>query len=512
MKFFKRIFPALLAAIMCVSTVACASTNDSSTPTEETTGSTKLESDSSTVDDVAPDDTQAETKDETTAETSALPSDQLPSLNFGGEKFNIFCTKNSPDLVGDMDGSVVEAAIHERNLAVESRLGVKLVMMEEDAADSMAVLQTLILSNDDTVDIVSGMQYQAIQQAYNNLYANMAETPYLDWKQPWWADDYMNTIQWNEKRYILVGDISLSLLKSMSAFFVNKTLYEDSFGSLDSLYATVFDGKWTWDMMNKCVSDIFVDNNGNGFADDGDILGLRTYHESPTDHMAYTAGMALSTRDEVGNIVLLEDQTRNIEIAEKIYRLMYENQGCYLNMDISVFNDHVINSFTDGRTLFCAYLMVAAESFSNMKDSYAIIPYPKLNESQDNYQTLMHDIATVFAVPKTVPVEDRDRHGAVLEAMCSESYRKVTPVYYDLVLKSRYSQDPSSARAVDMIRANIRTDFIYANNYIFSGTPLGTINRTLIAGKNTGYSSLYRKYSIRIERELDKINNGETKA
>ncbi len=500
MKFLKRSLLLLLAVLMCAGTVACATPNDPQDTTADT------------VADTASEGTAGDTTESGLPESETVLTDSLPELDFDGEEFNIFCPKNSPDLVGDVEGDVVEAAVYARNLYVEQRLGVKLIMMEETAADPMGVLQTLIMADDDVVDIVSGMQYQAIQQAYKNLYINMANAEHLDWDKPWWANSYMETIQWNEKRYILVGDISLSLLQSMSSFFVNKTLFEDNFGDPDALYTMVFNGEWTWDKMTGYVSEVYNDKNNNGETDDGDILGLRTYHESPTDHMAYTAGMALSTRDENGDIVLLEDQSRNIAIAEAIYKLVYENKGCYLNMDISVFNDHVINSFNDGNTLFCAYLMIAAESFRDMKDPYAIIPYPKLNEDQEDYQTLMHDVATVFAVPKTVSEKDLDRHSAVLEAMCAASYSDVTPVYYDVVLKSHYSQDPDSARAVDMIRANIRTDFIYANNYIFTGTPLGTINRQLVNTANTNYSSLYKRYSVRIQKELNRINAGNIEA
>ncbi len=546
----KKILSLLLAALICTGTVACANApaegeantqtaagNNGATDTVSSESASETTGESSAGED--PDNSAADTGHETgekteadtatgttsdtqvaentgegdtSADTESLQPDALPGLNFEKEEFNIFCPKDSPDLVGDVEGDVVEVAIHERNLMVEKRLNVRLINMEDGSADPMSVLQTYITAGDDVVDIVSGMQYQAIQQAYNNLYTNVADGEYLDWEKPWWANDYMDTIQWNEKRYILVGDISLSLLKSMSAFFVNKSLFEDNFESLDTLYETVFSGEWTWDKMTTYVSEVYHDKNGNGKTDDGDILGLRTYHESPTDHMAYTAGMALSTRDENGDIILLTDQSRNIEIASVIYKLCYENKGCYLSLNFNTFDDHVINSFNNGDVLFCAYLMIAAESFRDMKDPYAIIPYPKLDLLQEDYMTLMHDFATVFAVPKTVSADDLDRHSAVLEAMCSESYRKVTPVYYDVVLKSRYSQDPPSAMAVDMIRSNIRTDFIYANNYIFSGTPLGTINRTLISTNNTNYASVHKRYSMRIQKELNKINEGNIKA
>ncbi len=483
MRIWEKVILMCLSALMLLGTVACAA------GTGGETGS------------------QLDTAGQTTAgvEEETVPTLALPELDYKDAEFYILCSDGSEDLVGDVEGTVVEAAVHERNLNVENRLHVKLEITEDTAPDVLNTISQLILANDDTFDLVAGYQYVAIPQTTQGLYRDMSDQPYLDWEKPWWADDYMKNIEFDDNRYVLIGDISLLMLKSMSAFFVNKRLYGDEFGPVEELYQTVFDGKWTWDRMATCASQVYRDVNGNTKTDDGDILGLRTYFESPTDHMAYSAGLAFSRRDENGRVVLLENQSRNIEIAEKIFKLMYENKGCFLSKDFASFEDHVLNSFGDGETLFCAYNMSAADHFRDMDDEYAIITYPKLDEQQESYHTLIHDIATVFAVPRTVKDERMEMTSAILEAMCYESYRTVTPAYYDVVLKSQYSKDPQSARAVDMIRANIRTDFIYANNYIFQDAPLGTIIRKMIQNGSNSYASLYRGYSARVEQKLNEL-------
>ncbi len=485
----KRVLAVLLASLMCLGAVGCAVNPNE----QETAASTK-----------APGETVAET--ETIADiTIDLPDD----LSYNGEGFTIYVDKGLADVVGSLEGGdIVASAVHERNKMVEQRLGIKMDIIEDTSGDALSAANRMIMANDDDLDLVAGVQWWALPYAWQGMYADLSEAEYTDWDKPWWADDYMNTIQWNEHRYVVIGDISVGMLKNMSALFVNKTLFEDRFGKIDALYETVFAGKWTWEMMSQYSLEVYEDLNNNGQSDDGDILGIRTYREMPTDHFAYTAGLSFSYRDADGNIMLNESQERNIEIAEALHSLLFENKGVFLSMDPNTWYEHTVASFPNGDVLFCPLIIQYGEDFRNMDDPYAIITFPKLNERQEEYMTLIHDGATVFAVPNTV--KDTSMHSAVLEAMCYESYQRVTPAYYDVVLKSRYSQDPSSARAIDMIRSNIRTDFVYANNYTFgiNTINLGTIMRTLTLEQNTNYASTYKRLSMRMQKQLDRINSG----
>ncbi len=494
MSVLKKALAALLAALMCMGCVACSVTNDTG---DQASDSSIRHPGADTPGDGGADGTESETE---------APFELPDDLSYDNTEINIFCQVESPDLVGDVDGDVVSAAVFERNRTVENRLKIQLNMVELDG-DYMGAIRTLIMADDDTLDIAAGYQYIAITHARDGLYRNMADNEYLDWEKPWWSDDYMNTIQIGDERYVMIGDISLTMLKAMSAFFVNKQLFEDEFGNINTLYSDVFAGKWTWDMMTNYVSRVYRDANGNNKTDAEDILGMRGYHESPTDHMGYTAGLALSTRAEDGTIVLIEDQSRNIEIAEAMYKLMYENRGCFLSVNPQTFESHFLTSFAEGKTLFCAFNLHAADYYRDMDEEYAIITHPKFDMQQEDYLTLIHDDATMFAVPTTVNDEEAEMLSAVLECMCYESYKRVTPVYYDVVLKSRYSKDPQSAQAIDMIRANVHTDFIYANNYVFSSAPLGTILRTLIGGGNNKYASTYKRYSRVVNKELQRMMN-----
>ncbi len=493
-KALSALFAVLLCAGACFGAVSCAGTEEEPSAT-----------------DTRPSDTVLSTETDVESESDipiSLPSD----LNYGNAEINIYCKENLSDLIGEADGGTVSATVFERNAAVEDRLKVKLTMIEISGSGYYVctdAARRLILSDDDSIDLVACHQFTLIPQIQEGLYRDVSDVAYFDWEKPWWDDEYMNIIQVRDSRYLLFGDISYGMLSNMSTFFVNKRLYEDEFRPIDDLYTDVFDGKWTWEQMTTCVSQIYRDANGNNKTDEGDILGIRGYQATPTDHLTYTAGFVLSTRDEDGNIVLIEDQTRNIEIVDALYSLIYENRGCYINLSPESYTDYFVKSFTEGETLFCSGLMSMADSFTEMTDEYAIITYPKFDELQEDYKTLVHDSATTYAISTTVKDGDEcEMLAAVLEAMCYESYKRVTPAYFDVVLKSRYSSDPKSAEAIDMIRANVFTDFLYANNYSLS-QPLGNVTRTIISEKNNRYASLHKSWSRLVKRDLERFNESE---
>ncbi len=493
MSSLKRIAIALLAALLCTGAVSCAKPSPT---TGESATDTSAATESASVPD-SDDGTESET----------LVPDDLPTLDFDEKEVVIHGIKNHEELLGDPSGGLVSAAIHERNLMVEERLHVKLVPSIGVGSESMDELRRLITSGEDSVDIISGHQWKSQILAWDGLYVDLSDEEYLNYDKPWWADSYMNEIQWDDHRYILIGDISVYLLKYMSSIYVNKPLFEDTFMPIEDLYTMVFDGKWTWEQMNIYVSNVYRDANGDNIKDDEDILGLLTQPGAPTDFFAYTAGLKFSERDADGNILLIEDQSRNIQISEEIRQLLHENPGCLTRKDSST-NTADVKKFADGNILFCARCMQSADYFVNMEDEYAIIPYPKLDMNQPDYYTQVHDAATVFSIPITVDPEDVPMLAAVLEAMGSENYRRVTPAYYDVVLKSRYSKDPQSAKIIDDIRANIRVEFIYANTYIF-GTKgqLGTIMRKLAEDPGRKYASLYKGMSTIVSSTLDKEVN-----
>jgi len=122
-----------------------------------------------------------------------------------------------------------------------------------------------------------------------------------------------------------------------------------------------------------------------------------------------------------------------------------------------------------------------------MESDYGILVYPKYDEYQEKYQTCAHDNYSLFCVPITVPGSSLEMIGAVTEALAAESYRNVTPAYFDVVLKGKLARDPESGLMLDLLVENM----IFDPAAIYSGDlgDIGWTYRQLYDGHNAGTSA-----------------------
>ena len=90
--------------------------------------------------------------------------------------------------------------------------------------------------------------------------------------------------------------------------------------------------------------------------------------------------------------------------------------------------------------------------------------------------------------------------------MAAESYRQVTPRYYEICLKSKYSADVEDARMYDLILSGIRFDF----GYIYSSTCInfiGAMFRDLDRDFTSTYESRQESYETLLQDLIDKLDD-----
>ena len=94
-------------------------------------------------------------------------------------------------------------------------------------------------------------------------------------------------------------------------------------------------------------------------------------------------------------------------------------------------------------------------------DAYGIVPGPKRDEDQTEYLTKLFEQYTIWGVGKNLNDADVDFVAHITDALCAESSQTVYPKFYDILLKQRYSKDPTTARMVDMVMKNQSLDTTY---------------------------------------------------
>ena len=160
-----------------------------------------------------------------------------------------------------------------------------------------------------------------------------------------------------------------------------------------------------------------------------------------------------------------------------------------------------VQDFSEGKSLFLPGFLYTSENLRDMKDDYGIIPFPKYDESQEDYISSVHDIATLMCLPTTCTKVDAVC--ATLEAMAYYSYYEVTPVYYETALKTKYTRDDLSSQIIDIIHDTAMTDLAYVYQESLNGA--GMIMRTLAANKTKDYVSYVAKREKSNAKALDKF-------
>ena len=90
-----------------------------------------------------------------------------------------------------------------------------------------------------------------------------------------------------------------------------------------------------------------------------------------------------------------------------------------------------------------------------------------------------------------------------MEALCAESYRKVTPAYYEIALKLKYSRDEETSQMLDIIKAGLKFDFGTVNTANLEG--VNAVFRQLMDEGRTDFASLYERSEARFQRALDRL-------
>jgi hypothetical protein len=176
--------------------------------------------------------------------------------------------------------------------------------------------------------------------------------------------------------------------------------------------------------------------------------------------------------------------------------------------------------FGNGNALMTTlrFLEIGFDSVKNMRDTYTILPMPMLNEDQEDYYSTLHDSATVISVPITLREEILQTVGAVIEVMAAESYRTVTPAYYENVLKTRQVANPKNWEILDMIMTNAVLDPItpFTNSLGVSGeTPIFRWRLTFTdavnsVGNSTVSSRFNEGYLLQLSEALNNASGLNT--
>lgn len=444
-------------------------------------------------DELASDQSSTDTETSAPVETDRSEiADNLPEADFGGYQFRIIGREDNFVYVNEQgadeqNGEIVNDAAYRRNAAVEERYNIEIVRNYKSADDIVSTVRQAVMAGDDAYDLIFNAAWSLPKLATDNLLLDWYNVKYVDFSSPWWSSEAISELTVANHSYFAIGDICMSNIGIVMCIFYNRTL-GDKFG-LDNVYEVVNEGRWTYDYFSRIVKDIHMDLNGDTVMDSNDLYGFGNNLGSTLQPFVFSLGARYSEKDVNDLPVITINTERFIEAFEKIYSLHLENDGVWADSDYRVPRQ----MFADGNIVFnTGAVYHSATLYRDMEDVVGVLPFPKADETMEKYYTCHDPNVSLLAIPSSA--SDPDRTGLIVEALAAESYRVLTPAFYETALKVKYSRDDETVKTLDLIKDGVTFDFValYSTG---DGEKLAQILQFLLKSGSTDLTSYYAKYA-----------------
>ena len=448
----KKSLIVLLCALFVISAfTACANQPDDTKPAT-TTG---LNTEADTTEAVETEDINYIMDPDTIAKAGQYKGEKLTILANSGfwPADDIFREEDSED--------PVDSAIYNRNEYVKNTYQIDIEVVEDETVAT--TLKNAYKSGINDYDVAAFCAYEACPLAAENIFQDLTQIENLDLTKKYWDQGLFEGLSIDNKLFYITGDISTKANAGTFLMMFNKKLASDY--DLEDLYQVVRDGNWTLDYLNNLIKEHGYVDDGNAKVGVEDKFGMGIQIEA---YLAFYFGaggrMVLKDSDQMPYLAL--NTEKNISIIDKIYDLTQLD-----NKTIDA-HDHLNEppystgegfastvAFKENRCLF--YLSNAANilGLREMDADFGVLPTPKFDKSQTDYYSYVYHGAALYVIP--VMNKRTAFTGFVLEALASESYKRVTPAYYEQTLKRKSQRDADSWDMLDIVFRNRLWDLGY---------------------------------------------------
>ncbi|MBE6704040.1 MAG: hypothetical protein E7583_02140 [Ruminococcaceae bacterium] len=417
----------------------------------------------------------------------------------GDETFDIFLAYGVFDadyIVEEETGDTIKDIIYQRNREVEDYFGFEFNFragaVEKSNSSATPTIRTQIQAGDDTYEVYMNVQHAGMPLIYEDLFVEWTENmPHANLDNPWWYQNVKRDLNFGDKIYVMVGDYNFHCLKASGAIAFNKTIMDEL--EMEYPYQLVKDGEWTIDKFIEYVKAGQKDLNGDGLIKpEDDRLGFSGWKWEMIPAMFVGMGGSPVAKDDDNLPMLNVNNERTFNVIDKLIELYDDGNGAWDGG-----NTYGVAStmFKESRLLFQDTTLTALPGLRELEDDFGAVPYPKLDEDQEDYYSRIVNFSSLTYIPVTN--QKLELTSAVLEYMAYISHQNLIPAFYDEILNIKTARDFETEEMIDIIREGAR---FMDENYLTSG---GIIN--IVASGNNTLSSNYASQGDAWETKLETI-------
>lgn len=442
-------------------------------------------------------DTSAELTDETVT-TSAIEA-----KDFEGRIINIISSEagiqNFPyyEIKADEEnGDTMNDAVYRRNIYLEEKFNIELESVLVNHGD-VGLITKSITSDEHVYDMVMISPRNAFTLAVNKQLTALDSLPYINKNNEWWCKYINSATSIKNFNYFLTGDMNIETFASADLVYFNKTVQQEN--NIEDLYTLVENGDFTMDKFKQICSDVTRDINGDGEYGDEDLIGYRGNANSFQMHL-FASGKQIIPKDA--------QDIPYINISDEIVQIMTAS------IDLLNYKPYIqlpnleavgIPTFKNDMTLFLCQSAYISSVMRDMKSDFGLLPLPKYDEKQDTYYSIIHTTwSSTVAVPSTLPTEDYEMMGMIIEEMAYSSRQIIRPAFYDSMLSVKLTRDEESGRVLKYIFENTIVDFAYLMSD-YQGFNFDTKTREMTMAGDNNVSSFIASNLTKYQSALDSV-------
>ncbi|MCL2159324.1 MAG: extracellular solute-binding protein [Oscillospiraceae bacterium] len=476
----KKLLCLLFALTIVFASASCGGDNKNENPTENNPA-------------------QEENENENAASKDPKYISDLGENDFNGYEFHVLGREiaepegswNTWEIYAENEnGDLINDAVYKRNAIIEDKYNVKI--KQTRVRDTLLkTVRTSVQSGDVVYDLILPPMKEAGTLATDGSLVDLKTIPNLDLTKGYWNQNLDRYTSIYDKLFYCSGDLNIMDKQATWVLYFNKQLLTDL--GLDSPYNLVRKGDWTMDAYNSMLKDASIDLNGDGKYDMNDRFGLLT-HDGGLSGFNYYAGEPMISKLNTGEFALTFNNERTLNAINKGIDMLSGDQ-VYLFPDWKIGQD----MFEAGQALFYLEVLDKTGQLRNMEIPFGVVPFPKLNEEQPQYNTCVADVAQLFCIPANNT--ELERTGFVLEALAAESVGTLKEAYYDKNLTVKFVRDEESVEMIELIMEGI----IYDLGYIYNFGNMNGIVLNSIKKKQNTFASDYEKGENAAQSALNKI-------
>lgn len=482
MKLITRAISLLLTALILLSCVACANSQNEENQTT-TNGETE-----------APE-----------AETTGGEMLDLPDVTYGGAEIK-FVTRDESEwstveiFQEEESADPIPNAVYNRNLILEENYKVKII--EYKTTDMVGTVKKASNADPTEYAAICGSLDQCSTLATNGSLAELSSLEYLNLEKSWWDSKAVSGLSIGNKVYCITGDLFKTDNDATFILMFNKTIQKNK--NIKDLYTLVNNKEWTFDEMNTMIVDTTSQLDGDPKLEyNKDLLGLAMTGDVAYS-LFYASGCITTAKnaDDIPEYAL--DINRVSDVVDSANRF-YGNSNYSLNMEkvnAAGVLKNGLECFGGGHAFFYGECLQCVIRLRGHDVDFGVIPYPMFDSAQKNYYSYMHKTGGMVCIPKVLPEEEMNRSAVILEAMAYYSKQLLTPAYYEITLKTKAARDEESGPMIDMILESRVFDLAYVYNW---GNLVSTIATQITTGGKSLVSKatqMQSKYTTNMKRTL----------